>query len=69
MIPKKIYLDHYDIDGDPMNVITCENCGHQERKEDGKLLYLYDRDVKCCENPLYFYGIVIPENDSDKEVE
>ncbi len=64
-----MYVDHYDIDGNPINVITCSNCGNQERKEGGKGLHLYDRDMKCCKNPFYLYGVTISKNDFDEDEE
>ncbi len=60
MILKRVYVNHYDIEGNPIDVITCSNCGHQVRKEDGKGVWSYDRDIKCCESSSYYYGIVVP---------
>lgn len=56
---KRIYIDHYDIDGNTINVVTCKNCGNQVRKE-GLSLQWHDMNEECCDRPNYFYGISIP---------
>ncbi len=57
---KKIRLiDHFDLDGNPISIMTCENCGNQIRRKDWYLsLGFYDRTVKCCSNPSYYNGVV-----------
>ena len=30
---KRVYPEHFDIDGIPIKVATCEHCGNQVRKD------------------------------------
>lgn len=60
---EKIYPDHFDVDSNEITVVTCENCGNQVRKEQFHWLKWHDENIKCCDNPEYYYGIFIPVDD------
>jgi RNase P subunit RPR2 len=52
----KVY-DRFDIDGNPIDVVTCRTCGHQERVSIGSRPNIdkFDREQHCCHEPDYYH--------------
>jgi hypothetical protein len=50
------YSERYNIDNEPISIVTCANCGTQIEANPEDLL-LFDMKQTCCEYPDYFWSV------------